>query len=140
MHCLFFNRVTNKTSSTFHNTRPSGADKRCTGIGRSFSEASLTAEFAWEPGAVSSMIGGQTSLLQMNSTITHPTAGNGLANDVFGYAAPAADELAFVFVYPGGRWHTTFRYDADTDAWELGMDNEIDGEFSEFARVRLTRP
>jgi hypothetical protein len=24
------------------------------------------------------MIGGQTSLLQMNSTITHPTAGNGL--------------------------------------------------------------
>ena len=42
------------------------------------SASALTAEFAWEPGAVSAMTGDQTSLLQMNSTIRHPTAGNGL--------------------------------------------------------------
>ena len=42
------------------------------------SETGLTAEFPWEPGAVSAMTGDRTSLLQMDSKITHPTAGNGL--------------------------------------------------------------
>ncbi len=42
------------------------------------SASGLTAEFAWEPGAVSAMTGDQTSLLQMENTVTHPTAGNGL--------------------------------------------------------------
>jgi hypothetical protein len=42
-------------------------------------EAALTAEFPWEPDAVSAITGDQTSLLQLNSEVRHPTAGNGLA-------------------------------------------------------------
>jgi hypothetical protein len=42
-------------------------------------EAGLTAEFPWDPGAVSSMTGHQTSLFQANGAVAHPTAGNGLA-------------------------------------------------------------
>ncbi len=53
------------------------------------SESSLTAEFAWEPGAISSMIGGQTSLFQMDNAITHPTAGSGL---VFRLILPVSGE------------------------------------------------
>ena len=51
---------------------------RAVGVYCNAGESGLTAEFAWEPGAVSAMTGDQTSLLQMNSTTTHPTAGNGL--------------------------------------------------------------
>jgi hypothetical protein len=43
------------------------------------SETGLTAEFPWEPGAVSAIAGDITCLLQLNSEATHPTAGNGLA-------------------------------------------------------------
>jgi hypothetical protein len=49
------------------------------GIYCNASETKLTAEFPWEPGAVSAIGGDRTSLLQLNSEVTHPTAGNGLA-------------------------------------------------------------
>ena len=51
---------------------------RAIGVYCNASESGLTAEFPWEPGAVSAMTGDQTSLLQMDNTVTHPTAGNGL--------------------------------------------------------------
>jgi hypothetical protein len=38
----------------------------------------LTAEFAWDPGAVASIAGGRTSLMRFFNNVTHPTAGNGL--------------------------------------------------------------
>jgi hypothetical protein len=52
---------------------------RDNGIYSNASETKLTAEFPWEPGAVSAIAGDSTSLLQFNSAVTHPTAGNGLA-------------------------------------------------------------
>lgn len=52
---------------------------RDNGIYSNASETGLTAEFPWEPGAVSTMLGNSTSLLQFNSEVMHPTAGNGLA-------------------------------------------------------------
>jgi hypothetical protein len=52
---------------------------RDNGIYCNAGEAALTAEFPWEPDAVSAITGDQTSLLQLNSEVTHPTAGNGLA-------------------------------------------------------------
>ncbi len=52
---------------------------RDNGIYSNASETGLTAEFPWEAGAVSAIAGDQTSLLQLNSEVTHPTAGNGLA-------------------------------------------------------------
>jgi hypothetical protein len=38
----------------------------------------LAAEFPWEPGAVSAMMGHRTSLLRMNTNLIHPLQGNGL--------------------------------------------------------------
>ena len=40
--------------------------------------AGLTAEFAWETGAVSAVLGHRTSLLQIHADQPHPLAGNGL--------------------------------------------------------------
>ena len=52
---------------------------RDNGIYSNASETGLTAELPWEPGAVSSIAGDSTCLLQFNSEVTHPAAGNGLA-------------------------------------------------------------
>ena len=38
----------------------------------------LTAEFAWDAGAVSAVTGERTSLMRFENDVTHPTAGNGL--------------------------------------------------------------
>ena len=42
------------------------------------SATGLTAEFAWSDGAVSSFLGGKTSLLVMSGSEAHPSAGNGI--------------------------------------------------------------
>lgn len=68
------------------------------------------------------------------------TGGGGLANDVFGYAEPSADKLAFVFGGGDGAFHTTFEYDPDADSWGWTMDIENDGQLTPFARVSLIRP
>lgn len=52
---------------------------RNNGVYCNASETSLTAEFPWEPDAMSALMGDNTSLLQFNSEARHPTAGNGLA-------------------------------------------------------------
>ena len=67
---------------------------RDVGIYCNASETSLTAEFEWEPGALSAITGDSTSLFQVNSGVTHPTAGNGLA---FRLALPvSADDTDLV--------------------------------------------
>jgi len=67
------------------------------------------------------------------------TGGGGLANDVFGYAMPADNKLAFVFGDDNGRILNTFAYDPDHDSWTWAIDNESDGMASAFARVTLVR-
>lgn len=67
------------------------------------------------------------------------TGGGGLANDVFGYAEPARDKLAFVWGEGNETWHTTFYYDRDADTWRWTMDGQTDGVLRPFARVTLTR-
>lgn len=67
------------------------------------------------------------------------TGGGGLANDVFGYAEPAEDRIAFVFGDDDGRIHNTFSYHRDDDTWDWAIDNEKNGEREAFARVVLTR-
>ena len=52
---------------------------RNNGIYCNAGEASLTAEFPWEPDAMSALTGDKTSMLQFNGQTIHPTAGNGLA-------------------------------------------------------------
>ena len=67
---------------------------RAIGVYCNASESGLTAEFAWEPGAVSAMTGDQTSLLQFDNSVTHPTAGNGLAFRLVLPISGSAEELA----------------------------------------------
>ncbi len=67
------------------------------------------------------------------------TGGGGLANNVFGYAEPSKDKLAFVFGDDDGTFHTTFAYDQEKDSWDWTMDAERDGQRTAFAQVSLTR-
>lgn len=48
------------------------------GIFANASDTGLTAEFAWEPGAVTAIAGDCTSLLEICADVPHPAAGNGL--------------------------------------------------------------
>ncbi len=48
------------------------------GIFCNASESGLTAEFPWEKGATSAMLGDCTSLLTFQTDLSHPVAGNGL--------------------------------------------------------------
>lgn len=68
------------------------------------------------------------------------TGGGGLVNGIIGYAAPDGDRLAFLFDFGDeSRFHTTFIYDRERDAWELRMDSERDGGLQPFARAAMTR-
>ena len=67
------------------------------------------------------------------------TGGGGLANDVFGYAEPAADRLEFTWGDDEGRIRNTFQYFADTDSWTWSIDNEKHGVATPFGRVALAR-
>ena len=67
------------------------------------------------------------------------TKRGGLANDVFGYAEPSNDKLAFVFGDDYGRFHTTFAYDREKDSWDWTMDAEKDGQRTPFARTTMIK-
>jgi hypothetical protein len=51
---------------------------RQAGIYCNAGESGLTAEFPWEEGACSAVLGDSTSLLQLQADMPHPVAGNGL--------------------------------------------------------------
>jgi len=69
------------------------------------------------------------------------TGGSGLVNGIIGYAVRDGDRLAFLFEWPddGTRFHTTFIYHRERDAWEWRMDSERDGSSRAFARATMTR-
>jgi len=65
--------------------------------------------------------------------------GGGFAGTAFAEQQP--NQLPFVFRDDKGApsFHTTFLFDAATDAWQWQMDNEQAGSRKPFARLRLTR-
>ena len=68
------------------------------------------------------------------------TGGEGLSNQVIGYAERNGDEIPFLFkMNEESVWHTTFVYDRITDTWQWNMDGEDNGKLKPFARVKLTR-
>ena len=67
------------------------------------------------------------------------TGGGGLASNVFGYAEPANDTLAFVFGDGNARFHTTFAYNREKDTWDWIMDAEKDGHRTPFARATMIK-
>ena len=63
----------------------------------------------------------------------------GAFDSTIGFAKRGGDEIALLFKYPDGPFHTTFAYDRKTDTWQLRMDSEDQGTLKPFARVKLTR-
>jgi hypothetical protein len=68
------------------------------------------------------------------------TGGTGISAQAIGYAGRAHSELAFVFkIADGSTFHTTFKYNQTTNAWQWLMDEDARGTRRSFARVTLTK-
>ena len=63
----------------------------------------------------------------------------GAFDSTLGHAKRGLDEIAFLFNYPEGPFHTTFAYDSKTDTWQWRMDSGDKGVLKPFARVKLER-
>jgi hypothetical protein len=69
------------------------------------------------------------------------TAGGALSSpEGIAHGKPAAGAIPLVFLIAGKEaLHTTFRYDARADSWQLTIDDVTSGKSERFADVRLTR-
>ncbi len=63
----------------------------------------------------------------------------GSFDSTLGRARRGGNEIALVFNYPEGPFHTTFSYDPKGDSWEMRMDSEQKGVAKPFARTQLKR-
>jgi len=64
----------------------------------------------------------------------------GRFSETLGYGTRADNEIRFVFEYPDGPFHTTFRWKPDTKQWEWLMETKNEsGRWTEFADLTLTR-
>jgi Protein of unknown function (DUF1579) len=60
-------------------------------------------------------------------------------DSTIGHAKRDGNEIALLFNYPEGPFHTTFAYDPQSDSWQMQMDSEEKGKLKPFARTKLTR-
>lgn len=61
-------------------------------------------------------------------------------SETLGYGTRSGNEIRFVFEYPDGPFHTTFRWSPEKDAWEWLMEQkDKDGKWTSFADLKLTR-
>jgi len=64
----------------------------------------------------------------------------GRFSETLGYGSRDGNQMRFVFEYPDGPFHTTFRRNAEKDSWEWLMEQkDKDGKWGPFANLRLTR-
>jgi len=78
---------------------------------------------------------GEYSCLWMDNT-----AGGALSSDVIARGRPAVGAIPLVFTKAGKELlHTTFRYDARADSWQLTIDDVTSGKSDRFGDLRLTR-
>ena len=60
--------------------------------------------------------------------------------ETLGYGTRDGDALRFVFEYPDGPFHTTFRWSREKDSWEWVMEQkDKDGKWTNFADLKLAR-
>jgi len=65
----------------------------------------------------------------------------GRFSETLGFGVRAGDEVRFVFEYPDGPFHTTFRWLPDTHQWTWHMQaRDKSGKWNDFAMFTLTRP
>jgi hypothetical protein len=61
-------------------------------------------------------------------------------SETLGYGTRDGNSLRFVFEYPDGPFHTTFRWQPQGDSWRWQMEQkDKDGKWSPFADLTLTR-
>jgi hypothetical protein len=64
----------------------------------------------------------------------------GRFSETLGYGVRTGNELRFVFEYPDGPFHTSFRWSAQTDSWQwLMQQKDKNGNWTNFADLTLTR-
>jgi hypothetical protein len=62
-------------------------------------------------------------------------------SETLGYGKREGDEIRFVFEYPDGPFHTTFRWIAEKNLWEwLMQQKDKNGNWAPFADLKLTQP
>jgi hypothetical protein len=63
----------------------------------------------------------------------------GRFSETLGYGTRAGNEIRFVFEYPDGPFHTTFRWNPETHQWKwLMQQKNKSGLLTEFADLTLT--
>jgi hypothetical protein len=61
-------------------------------------------------------------------------------SETLGYGVRDGNAIRFVFEYPDGPFHTTFRWSPEKDSWEWSMEQkDKDGKWASFANLTLTR-
>jgi hypothetical protein len=64
----------------------------------------------------------------------------GRYSETLGFGVRAGNEIRFVFGYPDGPFHTTYRWSADKDSWQWLMEQkDKHGKWTKFADFKLTR-
>jgi hypothetical protein len=62
-------------------------------------------------------------------------------SETLGYGIRDGNAIRFVFEYPDGPFHTTFRWSSEKDSWEWLMEQkDKNGKWTNFATLKLTRP
>jgi hypothetical protein len=60
--------------------------------------------------------------------------------ETLGYGVRAGNEIRFVFEYPDGPFHTTYRWSPEKDTWQWLMEQkDKSGKWTKFADLKLTR-
>jgi hypothetical protein len=61
-------------------------------------------------------------------------------SETLGYGVRSGNQLQFVFEYPDGPFHTTFRWSLESNKWEWLMEQKgKDGNWGQFADLALAR-
>jgi hypothetical protein len=64
----------------------------------------------------------------------------GRFSETLGYGTRDGNAIRFVFEYPDGPFHTTFRWSPEKETWEWLMEQkDKDGHWTNFADLKLTR-
>lgn len=61
-------------------------------------------------------------------------------SEALGYGTREGNEIRFIFEYPDGPFHTTFRWSPETCSWQWLMEQKNkEGKRTQFADLKLTR-
>jgi len=85
-------------------------------------------------------IGWDSQVKQYTCLWLDVTGSSGLSAQAIANAGRKGDEIPFIFKGSNGSlFHTTFKYNRDSDTWQWLMDSEENGKIQQFAQVKLIR-